>query len=103
MSHALTRLGDHYTKKMVIAILEDAASQRFPIYFVSQLTHEPQALTFIQIAGMIKFQSITILLETGQTYQPGLELDESGDGTFQTITLIDLLADEATLAGRKTP
>lgn len=90
------QLGDFYGAKKLNAILSAALDGEWDIHFLSRLTNESQALTRVQLHGLIKFQQITILLETGQTYQQGLGVEETGVGTYQDIGLMDLLVDEVT-------
>lgn len=85
-----------YNDQAINFILEAAINQQFEIYFINELTNIPQPLTLVQLMGLKKFGGIKILLETGQTYQIGLEI-EPLTGTYQTLHLADLIVNNATL------
>lgn len=96
MDKALHYLSAIYNEKRVHSILESAINQEFEIYFINELTKAPQPLTLVQLMGIKKFGGVNILLETGQTYQIGLEIESVG-GTYQAIYLTDLIVSTATL------
>lgn len=97
MQHFGNYLSNIYSKTVMLAIMEAAMSGRWKIYFLSDLTTQPQVLTMVQLAGIMKFSCVNINLETGQTYQAGLEMNREGMGTYQDVGLADLIVDEETL------
>jgi hypothetical protein len=96
MNKDVIQLGDFYGVKKLNAIINAALDGEWEIHFLSRLTNESQALTRVQLHGLTKFSQITILLETGQTYQQGLGVEDNGVGTYQDIGLMDLIVDEET-------
>lgn len=98
VSKAINFLSNIYSDKTIVSILESAINRRFEIHFLNRLTGVPQSLTTVQLAGIKKFGGVNILLETGQTYQIGLEMDQNRKGTYQEIYFADLIVGEKTLA-----
>lgn len=97
MSQTVNFLNDIYSKTTINSILDFAINGRWEIYFLNRLTNVLQPLTMVQLAGIKKFTGINILLETGQTYQLGLVMDQIMKGTFQEVRLFDLIVDKNTL------
>lgn len=86
-----------YTETTINSILDAAINGKFEIHFLNQLIGTPQPLTRVQLMGIKKFRGVNILLETGQTYQIGLEMNQNIKGSYQEIYFIDLIVDNVTL------
>jgi hypothetical protein len=97
VSTVINYLNAIYSEKTINSILDFAINQNCEIHFINKLTNVPRPLTRVQLMGMKKFRGVNILLETGQTYQIGLEMDGPAKGTYQEIYLADLVVDKATL------
>lgn len=96
MSNVKIRLSYCYSGRAFKEIIDAAALGQWQIYFYNSLTQQPDPLTRIQLAGISRYGRISILLETGQTYQVGMGLPEDS-GTYQEVGHDDLLVDEVTL------
>jgi hypothetical protein len=97
MSTVINFLKNYYPDKTINLIIEYAIDQQVELYFLNRLTCVPQPLTMVQLAGIKKFGGVTILLETGQTYQIGLMMEQTKKGTYQEVRLADLIVDEKIL------
>jgi hypothetical protein len=90
-------LRDIYSEATINSILDYAINRGCEICFMNRLTSMLQPLTFVQLAGIQKFRGVNILLETGQTYEIGLESERLGPGSYQEIYFYDLLVDKKNL------
>lgn len=102
MKQSMQLLSAIYKEPTLLTILEGAINKHWPVYFLSRLTDEYQALTAVQLAGIRRFRRVIILLETGQTYEVGIERVQNRPGTYQEVGYGDLLVDEKTLAAIQT-
>lgn len=98
MNQTVNYLSHLYNETTLHSILDLAINGKYVIYFLNQKTHIPEALTRVQLMGIKKFRGVNILLETGQTYQIGLEMNPIEGATYQEIYLSDLIVDNNTLA-----
>jgi hypothetical protein len=90
-------LKNYFSDKTINLIITSAIEQQVELYFLNRLTCVPQPLTMVQLAGIKKFGGVSVLLETGQTYQIGLIMEQTRKGTYQEVRLADLIVDEETL------
>jgi hypothetical protein len=97
VSHFGNYLGNIYSKTIILSIIDAAMMGRWQIYFLNDVTNLPQPLTMVQLAGIRRFSSVNINLETGQTYQAALEIAREGMGTYQDVGMMDIIVDESTL------
>lgn len=86
-----------YNAATITSILNFAIDNGLEIYFVSNLTGIPQPVTPVQLLGIKKFGGVSTLLETGQSYQIGLDIPKNPKGTYQDITIDDLFVNSETL------
>jgi hypothetical protein len=93
----LVALNETYSDTAIKSVLEFAINGGCKIYFLNNITGMPQQLTPTQLAGIKKFGGVNIVLETGQTYQIGLEIGGNSRGTYQEIYFDDLVVDHQTL------
>lgn len=96
MEEIRIRLSYCYSGRALKEIIDAGALGQWPLYFYNKLTEEHQPLTRIQLAGISRYGRISILLETGQTYQVGMGLPEDA-GTFQEVGHDELLVNETIL------
>ena len=96
MDEFLVALNATYSDAAIKSILEFASTGGCKIYFLNDNSGMPQQLTATQLAGIKKFGGVNIVLETGQTFQIGLEIGNVR-GTFQEIYFADLVVDHQTL------
>lgn len=90
-------LSNLYNETTINSILDLAINGIYEIYFLNSQTNVIQPLTMVQLMGIKKFRGVNILLETGQTYQIGLEMHPKKGQTYQEVYIIDLIVNKNTL------